>query len=135
MYGRLPTELWTFVVRTLPHDDQRNCLFVSKQLHDIALFFLFSKVTLYFGLWESDPFYDRWSVEPWDKEDIQAVETRANITWELLRHISRTPSFATIVKKVSVRAYAKGDRFFENRELSLDSEIPLLIAHFASCNA
>ena len=48
--------------------------------------------------------------------DVPKVEARTTLTWELLRHISRTPSFATVVKTVSVHAYALGDGLFETRE-------------------
>ena len=119
----LPTELWTLVVRNLPHEERRTCLFVSRQLHDIALFILFSRVTLYFGLWRWDE-HLVWELQPWKASrepwhmeyDVPKVEARTTLTWELLRHISRTPSFATVVKTVSVHAYALGDGLFETRE-------------------
>lgn len=103
----LPIELWRLIIGHLAHEDKKSCILVSSQLHDVALSELFSHVTLYFGLWTSG--HDNWSEEEYRAE----MERLNKITWEILRHVSCTPTFATIIKQLSVRAYTQGDGLFE----------------------
>ncbi|KAI0753836.1 hypothetical protein C8Q74DRAFT_1373762 [Fomes fomentarius] len=104
----LPIELWRLIIGHLAHEDKKSCLLVSSQLHDVALSELFSHVTLYFGLWTSA------HEDNWNEEEKRAeMERLKKMTWEILRHVSCTPAFATIIKQLSVRAYTQGDGLFE----------------------
>ena len=103
MLRNLPLELWAYIIQHLPVADQKSCLFVSRQFHDLTIPVLFSHVTLYFGLWSiahlghdmDEDAHDEW---------LDEENRRENITWEVLWHISTTPSFARIVKAVTVKA-------------------------------
>ncbi|KAI9060346.1 hypothetical protein FKP32DRAFT_1595425 [Trametes sanguinea] len=111
-HARLPLELWRLIIEFAPAADQRACLFVSKSFHDIALYNLFSRVTIWFGLWKV-----QWPDFPDEgSEEEERLWTQRNIaSWEILRRIARDAAFAKIVKDLSVRAYAQGDRIFEMR--------------------
>ncbi|KAI0742227.1 hypothetical protein C8Q80DRAFT_1272941 [Daedaleopsis nitida] len=113
----LPQELWGSVVRFLSREDRKSCLFVSRVHRDISLSYLFSTVTLCFGLWrkdEGDYYTPASMMDPPLHEEMQC---RSTTTWELLRHISCTPSFAKYVKRLAIRAYSTSDGVFELRNL------------------
>ncbi|KAI0753826.1 hypothetical protein C8Q74DRAFT_1222358 [Fomes fomentarius] len=104
----LPIELWRLIIGHLAHEDKKSCLLVSSQLHDVALSELFSHVTLYLGLWTT-----RGHKDNWNEGERAEMERLKKTTWEVLRHVSCTPAFATIIKQLSVRAYTQGDGLFE----------------------
>ncbi|KAI0323838.1 hypothetical protein GY45DRAFT_1365372 [Cubamyces sp. BRFM 1775] len=116
-YYCFPPEIWYIIVQLLSREDQRRMLFVSKPLHDCALSLLFSRVTIRFGLWVPDcnrpgPLYD-------NMDEEGELERQHNVSWEVLRRISRDPSFAQLVKVVSVRAFmGEGDTVFQLRALT-----------------
>ena len=109
----LPAELWArIVLHQIPAEERRKFLLVSSSFRDLVLPVLFSNVTVCFGLWLSET-SDR-IVTGEDAElkaalmtDEEVAEmTRLNVqACDILRHISRTPSFAKVIKKFSVRAY------------------------------
>ncbi|KAH9900680.1 hypothetical protein C8Q73DRAFT_636490 [Cubamyces lactineus] len=115
-YSRLPVELWHMIVQFLPRDDQRTILFVSKPLHDYALSLLFSRVNICLGLWSPEGLVGSSFYEDMDEEE--GLERQHNITWEILRRISRDPQFAQLVKVMYVRAFIEySDTVFQFRAL------------------
>lgn len=114
----LPPELWSLVISFLPSEDRRICLFVSRFYRDLTLPFLFSHVTIHFGLWkdrrEDFNSYDiEWNSTVYEGE----LETRNSISCEMLWHISTSPSFAVVIKSLSIQAFMAENSFgiFETR--------------------
>ena len=68
-------------------------------LHDLAISSLFSHITVYFGLWHD------YATMEWTDEMEEEVHLKSNITWDILRHISLSPDFAQVVKKITVKSY------------------------------
>lgn len=104
----LPYELWELIIRELPRSDQRTCLLVSRITHDVARPFIFSRLMIFFGKWEfaTDP--TDLGYTTWSHRDVDAA--RHNWTsMDLLRHITRTPEFADLVREVTVAAYSIGN--------------------------
>ncbi|OSC98335.1 hypothetical protein PYCCODRAFT_1397227 [Trametes coccinea BRFM310] len=112
-HSRLPLELWRLIIEFAPNADQRTCLFVSQSFHEIALYNLFSRVIIWFGLWKVQ--WSEFPDEGREEEDALLMSQRNNTSWEILRRITRDAAFARIVKDLSVRAYAMDDRVFEMR--------------------
>ncbi|KAH9910283.1 uncharacterized protein BXZ73DRAFT_109201 [Epithele typhae] len=108
----LPPEIWRLVLESLPLEDKRTCLFVSRPYYTIVVASLFRHITLHFGLWQP-PHIERTS------EDLSELVDLNNRTWELLYRISTTPSFATHVRKLNVHFYPEDNNFciFELRQL------------------
>ncbi|KAI8992715.1 hypothetical protein BD414DRAFT_481965 [Trametes punicea] len=114
----LPIELWRSIIELLPTNDQRSCLSVCKSLHDIALAFLFSRITIWFGSYQAEWQWSELAVPEEEENDEDRDETtqwRVNVSWEILRRITRDVGFASIVRELSVSAHASGDRIFELR--------------------
>ncbi|KAI1787073.1 hypothetical protein LXA43DRAFT_896729, partial [Ganoderma leucocontextum] len=90
----------------------KTCLFVSKPHYDIAIRSLFSHVHITFGAWcpngrRSTSAHD---IQDYAEEQREATKRRnARIRGEILQHIRRTPRFTTIIKQMSVLAYAAGE--------------------------
>ncbi|TFK88957.1 hypothetical protein K466DRAFT_519873 [Polyporus arcularius HHB13444] len=134
----LPPELWAMVIHQLSKDDQRNLLFVSTFFHDLALSDVFSHVTIRFGLWRPDASDynvvtdDADTPPPPMTEDQRAETALVNLhACEILHHIARTPRFARVIKKLSIRAYVahSGDGVFELFALK---EAVLAMTHITS---
>ena len=108
MVKQLPTELWYRVIQSLPIKDQKTCLSVSKMHHDIAQKYVFSHVIITLGLWRKDDEIMReidFGLAP-DTDEVTKASRVAKRNYALLRHIARTPEFAQLVKKLTVRAYS-----------------------------
>ncbi len=103
-HASLPTELWYPIIDMLPSLDQKTCLSVSKTFHDITAIYVFSHVTISLGFWR--PFEYEAEDEDFSPEEKTAIKRHANASYDILRHIMRTPDFAKGVKKVSVRAFS-----------------------------
>ncbi|KAI1796940.1 hypothetical protein LXA43DRAFT_495097 [Ganoderma leucocontextum] len=103
-HASLPTELWYPIIYMLPSLDQKTCLSVSKIFHDIAATSVFSHVTISLGFWR--PFEFESEYDDLATEEKAAMKRQANTSYDVLRHIMRTPDFAKKVKKLSVRAFA-----------------------------
>ncbi|RPD53285.1 hypothetical protein L226DRAFT_511375 [Lentinus tigrinus ALCF2SS1-7] len=116
---RLPPELWRIAVHYLSDEDIRSLSLVSSSLRELVLADLFSHVTVCFGLWQSEA-SDRYVVGEEadtvmmgdDESELERLNVKA---CEILHHIARTPSFARVIKKFSVRAYLvhAGEGIFE----------------------
>ncbi|KAI0692129.1 hypothetical protein C8T65DRAFT_670073 [Cerioporus squamosus] len=135
---RLPPELWKMVVDYLSRDDQRSLLFVCKFFHDLAIPSLFSHITVCFGLWRPDASDYNIVTDETDTPpppmtaDQHAEMMRVTLNaCEILHHISHTPSFARVVKKLSVRAYFVHDRY-GTFELFALKEALLAMTHVTS---
>jgi hypothetical protein len=100
--NQLPIEIWRAVLELLPLSQQRKCLFVSRLHHDLAIQLLFSVVKL-----------DILGMNVISDEKDVALMSRS---WEILDHITRTPKFANVVKKMAIRTYDVGHMIFERRE-------------------
>ncbi|TBU24542.1 hypothetical protein BD311DRAFT_799355 [Dichomitus squalens] len=108
MAKQLPTELWYRTIQFLPTQDQRTCLSVSKLHHDIAQKYVFSHIIITLGLWRRDDDISHgidFGLTPAPIEVAEASRL-AKLNYALLRHITRTPEFARLVKKLTVRAYS-----------------------------
>ncbi|KAJ7072184.1 hypothetical protein C8F01DRAFT_233256 [Mycena amicta] len=108
----LPIELYTEIVRCLPRAHRTLLLSVSRTLHNVALRFIFSTVKIYL-------MHGRHSFTMLNTENERyVVETSAfcsHRSWEILQHIISTPSFASVVKTLSVHAFTDGPQIFEYR--------------------
>lgn len=105
----LPPETWGTVLGFLPKSSQLTLLFVSQYLHDLALRVLFAHVTIRFGLWRmGSGVWDEVAEETeWGTpEYTRESDENKRRTSTLLAHITRTQTFANLVKKISVRAYS-----------------------------
>ncbi|TFK88952.1 hypothetical protein K466DRAFT_519869 [Polyporus arcularius HHB13444] len=123
---RLPPEVWRLVVEHLSREDARSLLSVCTLFHELAVPSVFSHVTVRFGLW---PPHDWSADENDDTQQSKELRRRSELsTCELLFHILRTPSFARVVKKLSVRAYGEEDVF----ELYALKEAILVMTNIAS---
>ncbi|EJF64849.1 hypothetical protein DICSQDRAFT_167001 [Dichomitus squalens LYAD-421 SS1] len=100
----MPAELWYPIIEMLPSVDQKTCLSVSEMFHDIALTYVFSHVSISLGLWR--PFEHIDDEEVFTDDEKADLIRRADASYEVLRHIMRTPDFARKVKRVSVRAFS-----------------------------
>lgn len=95
----LPPEIWQIIVNQLEPEDQKTCRILSKLHLDIATRILFAHVNVYFGLWHD------YATMEWTDEMEEEVHLKSNITWDILRHISLSPDFAQVVKKITVKSY------------------------------
>ncbi|TFK88958.1 hypothetical protein K466DRAFT_51087 [Polyporus arcularius HHB13444] len=104
----LPYELWGLVVRKLPRSDQRTCLLVSRTVHGVVMPILFSRILVFFGSWDSanDPVALRYMALQDAKPEVRRHNEN---TIALLRHIARTPEFASLVRELTVAAYEPGE--------------------------
>ncbi|KAI0351126.1 hypothetical protein OH77DRAFT_1439433 [Trametes cingulata] len=102
----LPLELWHLIIQLLPNTDQRTCLFVSKTFRDIARSFLFSSVTIYFGVWKPNG-------EHIQQDDALELVRHETWSWDMLRYMTRDAAFAKVVKRLFVRSYSTGMGVFE----------------------
>ncbi len=104
----LPYELWGLIVRKLPRSDQRSCLLVSRTVHDVVMPILFSRILAFFGSWESanDPVALRYIALQGAKPEVRRQNEK---TIALLRHIARTPEFASLIRELTVAAYEPGE--------------------------
>ncbi|KAI0640854.1 hypothetical protein C8Q79DRAFT_920710 [Trametes meyenii] len=112
---RIPLELWHLILQSIPRDDQRNCLHVSRTLHSIAQAILFARVTITFGLWRVQG--PTTGTDEDDPDDAHELERHETISWQILRHITKDPEFAGVIKKLYVRSYAAGYAVFQLRHL------------------
>lgn len=102
----LPPEIWTNMIQCLHPNDRTPCLSVSKSLHDISLPLVFSHITVRFGIRRNTDDL----LEDWTEDQKVAANNATRVSHELLQHIVRTPEFARVVTKVTVRAYTpEGD--------------------------
>ena len=123
----LPPELWGMVIKCLSKEDIRSFCSVCRLFRDLTHPVLFSHVTLRFGLWrpadggsaeEDNMDHDAGSAEEENMdhdtqltdEEVSELKRSQRRTCELLLHVVRTPSFAQLVCKLSVRAYFVDDR-------------------------
>ena len=100
----LPAELWYPIIEILPSLDQKTCLSVSKTLHDIAMTYVFSHVTISLGLWR--PFEYEGEDDELSNEEKADLKRQTDASYEVLRHIIHSPDFARKVKTVSVHAFS-----------------------------
>ncbi|KAI0776554.1 hypothetical protein BD413DRAFT_644816 [Trametes elegans] len=108
----LPVELWAIILGCLPRADQRNCLFVSRSLHDLARSIVFHRSTICLGVWNGS------EIDPWDITGDcivteEQIEHQATVAWQMLRQILRDSVFAAAIKHLCVRAYCDGSGHFE----------------------
>lgn len=99
---QIPPELWEYVVKRLPADDQRRCLSVSRWFHDLAHPLVFAHITIHIGIWK--PNQDEGHITT----DVQFIKRRIIRNTELFHHIESSTQFAQIVKGMTVRAHNIG---------------------------
>ncbi len=106
----MPPELWRLVVQHLSKDDMAEFLCVCRLFRDVVLPVLFSHVTVEFGLWRpEDPDIEDETPGHKQRGEAEEIEEIQEKTCEVLFHTMRTPSFARVIKKLSVRAYFVDD--------------------------
>ncbi|KAH9950713.1 hypothetical protein B0H21DRAFT_721224 [Amylocystis lapponica] len=115
--SKAPPEIWHIIFGCLPDPDKRRCLTVSTLFHDFALPFVFRTLHIYFGSWQrlTTRQTNRGS-EP-DASLRVAEEAQVARTREVLQHIAGNDTFAAVVKKVVVYAYATEDATTEQNLL------------------
>lgn len=104
--GQLPLELWYLVADDLAPAQMRAFLAISQLHRSIALKVLFSHVHVFFGAPEPCE-YPEMSEEAVE----QAYESTMSRTWDLLNAIRSNPSFARVVKKLTIYAFLEGEAF------------------------
>ncbi|KAH9837956.1 uncharacterized protein C8Q71DRAFT_755366 [Rhodofomes roseus] len=90
---RLPPELWQIILSFAPSATMRECLAVSKLLHDIAAPMVFSALRIQFGAWQAERDI------PWVEEDCGCRSCC------VLLHIMTNSMFASYVKHLDVLAF------------------------------
>lgn len=111
----LPPEIWHIIVESTSPSTRRNCLFVSRLFHDLSIRSLFSCIRIFLGAWEKEGTLSGGLEEG----SLRADTYELNLSWDILQHIIRNPTFARVVRKLIVYPYSKGVAVFEQRELSI----------------
>ncbi|KAI0632587.1 hypothetical protein C8Q77DRAFT_1118354 [Trametes polyzona] len=130
---RLPVELWGLVVAYLSREDQRTCISVSRTLRAVSSTRLFSRVTIYFGLWKPSGVilslgHDTFAKHHDFIEDMSARNVRS---CELLRRVRRDPEFAKLIKNLAVHAYTPGLGAYEAHTLADSLEYLTALTSFS----
>ena len=104
----LPAELWIQIIRELPSHYQRSCLSVSRLFHDISLQYVFASINIRLGLLKDNYLADKEEWHICEVEEQVEAEIAMRRSYELLRHVVRSPrsSLTQTVRNVSVRAYS-----------------------------
>lgn len=96
---QLPTELWCIISDSCPRSTQRTLLFVSSRLYDIAVRSVFAHTRLVFGV-------RRRAVRTTTTHTVENfARSRDDFARSLaiLEHFSTCPSFANVVRTLTVR--------------------------------
>lgn len=96
----LPPEIWGLVIECLPRTDQRTYLSVSTAFRDLAHHFVFSRITIHYGMWKAQERNVGFSLP-----DLHLMERRCISNTELLQHVARDARYARSVRTISVRAH------------------------------
>ncbi|KAH9829829.1 uncharacterized protein C8Q71DRAFT_788665 [Rhodofomes roseus] len=99
----LPPELWQIILDFAPSATIRECLAVSKLLHDVAAPIVFSALRIHFGAWQADSE----SGTQWAEGDC------VRRSCSMLLHIMTDPIFASYVKHLDVLAFVDKKATFE----------------------
>lgn len=114
---QLPPELLREIILRLAQIDQRSCLSTSRALHDIALAILFHTVKIFLGAWETlEPNFNETGTP-----DAVLEQRTHERSCGLLGHISDTPAFGRVVRRLAVYAYKNDGAEEEKREVLLRS--------------
>ncbi|EAU91266.2 hypothetical protein CC1G_06901 [Coprinopsis cinerea okayama7 len=106
----LPPEIWSHIVSNVPVFGQRNLLQVSRSLHEIARSIVFSAVKIY--IIGGDAVYKMLSTED-DHFKEEATHKLTTRSYELLRQMTRDPSFARVVRDLTVVTSSDCESTFE----------------------
>lgn len=110
----LPSESWDGIITLLPPASQRACLFVSRQLHDVALRILFRTLAIDLGVWEE--LTPANALEDGD-ERADVIRSQASTrTTEILARITQDSEFAINVRQLSMLSYMQQDALDEKRK-------------------
>lgn len=104
--GLLPLELWYLIAEDLRPAQLKAFLGISRMHRSIALKNLFSHIKVFFGAPELED-YPEMSEEAAE----QVYETTMSRTWDQLNAIRTDPSFARVVKKLTIHAFLEGEAF------------------------
>ncbi|KAF9529719.1 hypothetical protein CPB83DRAFT_852050 [Crepidotus variabilis] len=111
----LPPEVWSHVLRESPKSSLVSLLSVCSIFHDIAVRYLFSSIKIYFvGVRRGEVMLNT-NHRHWVEEVARKLMIKS---WELLNHISEEPSFARVVKSLTVISFADGFSIFERMTLA-----------------
>jgi len=110
--ARLPPELWHRVFSYAERPDQISLLYVSRPFHDIVLRILFANLKIYLvgGALAFDVAGNTSDPEQWIDEFATKYMRRS---WELLDRISTNPSFAIVIRSLTIVAVLSGPAVFE----------------------
>ncbi|KAJ7209788.1 hypothetical protein GGX14DRAFT_499322, partial [Mycena pura] len=111
----LPVELYTEIIHHLPPSRRPVLLSVSRLLHDIAIRFVFSTVKIYFM--HGGPGFYMLNTEN-ERYVTETSDYFLRRSWDILFHIITKPSFAQVVRTLSVHAFTDGPAVFEQRTLA-----------------
>jgi hypothetical protein len=103
--SHLPLELWYLVAENTPQNQLKSFLGISRLHRSIALKLLFSSVKVFFGAPEIR------EIEMTSEDAEELYECSMRTTWEILNAISRDPSFAQAVKKLTIYAFMEAESF------------------------
>ncbi|KAF8952514.1 hypothetical protein BDZ97DRAFT_1878187 [Flammula alnicola] len=107
---KLPPEVWTQIIGDVPHPQLSNLLNVCSQFHDIVIRTLFSSIKVYFiGGEQGKSMLNTFHMD-WVEETARKLMGKS---WEILNHIRQEPSFARVVKSITVVAFSDGLSIFE----------------------
>lgn len=120
----LPPEVWSQIVLNIPSSHVSPLLHVSRMFHEFAIAILFSAIKIYFigghsALQMLNTFHEDFVQD--------TVEKLMTTSWALLRHITRLPSFAKVVRSITVVAFADSQSIFEQR---ISFYLGMLLMHY-----
>lgn len=116
----LPPEIWSQIISEVPKPQLTKLLGLCSLFHDIVIRFLFSAIKIYFV--EGDLACEMLNTT--HPEWIEEIAVKlVSKSWEILNHICQEPSFARVVKSVTVVAFADGQSRFEKCQYSLHASV------------
>ncbi|TFK88951.1 hypothetical protein K466DRAFT_661932 [Polyporus arcularius HHB13444] len=126
--GDLPPEVLGMVVWYLSDEDKRSFSSVCRYFRDLTIPVLFSHLTVRFGSWTPGPPKPYINLEGplphYTLKDQHAELARINMdTCGMLRHMHNNPSFARVVKKLTIYAYYIPGRSCADELLNLKQAI------------
>jgi len=107
----VPAEIWSNILHSVPRVEQTKLLGVCRAFHDIALELVFQAIKIYFVGGSAAGKMLNSDSEEFVNEITQKLMIRS---WELLRRITRDPSFARVVKSMTVIDASDSQSVFEH---------------------
>lgn len=103
-------EIWSNILQFVPLFEQGKLLQVSRLFHDIAVPLVFSEIKIYFIGGDGAYTFLSTTHDEFKEEVTSKLMTQS---YQLLRRITTDPSFAWIVKSVTVISSSDSESLFE----------------------